>query len=370
MTRLKFSVTDIKNASRCPRLFVLNKKYKKKIWRYSGIVIGSLVHHTIDAFIKSIKTSTPYQQRLQQCQSSKDFLALILQSMYSLYLDQIVQFKEKIRSNSDLAYYQRGFNRGWKILQKAADLICNIIYPTLSTLPLQEAIPKIFLDTEWSFQLDLEIQSYPFTLSGRIDWISHDVTSHRVFVWDFKTSESTYWHLDFIQIALYTIAIKEKLAIDADPAVVYFTEDSIKILEFDKAKIAEITPLFYNTLLLMRRWYLSEEDPPQTVDRIYCSQCNVQNSCWKKYGKLSEKQAQIADPRSASQPSPPPLPLKRPPSPKSLCSPPPSRPSKTKSPRLAMPPTPDSSPTRAPSPTQLPAPNIQEPTQIKSSPPQ
>ena len=283
MERLKFSVTDMKNANRCPRLFVLNKRYKMKIWRYSGIVIGSLVHHAIDAFIKKVKKSTAYQHHLQEQRSSEAFFRCIKRTMYSLYLDQVLQFKDKIKQKSDLEYYKRGFNRGWNILQNAAELIHSILYPPLSKLPLEEAIPKIFLDTEWAFKLDLEVDNTPFTISGRIDWISHDLASQRVLVWDFKTSESDYMHLDFVQIALYTIAIKEKLGIDADPAIVYFTEDSVKILEFNRAKIAKITPLFHRLLLNMRKWYLGEEIPPQTVDLISCGRCNLQESCSKKF---------------------------------------------------------------------------------------
>ncbi|MHA1428155.1 MAG: helicase HerA domain-containing protein [Candidatus Helarchaeota archaeon] len=287
MERLRFSVTDIKNANKCPRLFVLNKRYKKKIWRYTGVVVGSLVHNTIDKFIHQVKTSPSFQTTLQQQRSPTDLLKKIQQALYALYLEQVMTYKEKIRPSADLTIYCRSYNRGWHLLQRAAELIRDIFYPAFSTMPIKEAITKVFLATEWSFQLDLDIEQHPFKLTGRIDWISHDINTNRVLVWDFKTSDSDYYYQDFIQIALYTFAIKKKMFLEAEPALVYFAEDKVDLLEFDKEKITRIIPLFHAILLKMRRWYLEEEIPPQTVDRIFCGKCILQKDCLRKYGAVT-----------------------------------------------------------------------------------
>jgi len=84
--------------------------------------------------------------------------------------------------------------------------------------------------------------------------------------------------------------------LEVEPALVYFKEDQVNIKEFDKNKVAQLLPLFNDMLLKMRKWYLEEELPPQTVDRIACGNCVLQRDCYKKYGSIPSENLELPSP--------------------------------------------------------------------------
>ena len=275
-----FSATEVKIASLCPRKFVINKKYRKKVFRGSSSGVGVLIHNILSEFANKSLSSSKFKEKLTYSNDS---------NIKSL-------FQEGFRSVIKELTIQRDIGN-WNgdeidLVSKSIDLIIDDIsnrYIELKKFssPL-EALKKLFIAVEWRLDHKLNINignsSKEFEFSGRIDWLTQDINNTNITLWDFKTSPFANLERDIAQVAIYSIMVEEKLGIETAAALMYITGDTIKEHRIEAETLRKFKPSIFKIMYEMNLWLEEKEEIPYTLYQDACKDCIVSKFCLETFG--------------------------------------------------------------------------------------
>lgn len=269
---LKFSVSDIRLALKCPRMFYLCKKKKARSYPYVGEFTGSLVHDTLKDSMQVIADPKKYMKLFgaYTAVDYDDIQTTIENLLYAKYRQILQRRVKKLRS-------VRQIERGWKLIRGSKDKIAELIRKTLTRFPPEEVPSNLVLGVEKSIRTDLELHGTKFRISGRIDLLLNDPETNKIVVWDYKTGGPESIDLDSIQLALYAFGLEQEYGSDIEANIIYMMEDGVR--ESPIPKYQELKPIFFDLLGKMKTWYL-EKPKRRTVLDEQCQACHLREQCF------------------------------------------------------------------------------------------
>nr|WP_250124382.1 DNA translocase FtsK [Chroococcidiopsis sp. CCMEE 29]UVD54593.1 DNA segregation ATPase FtsK/SpoIIIE S-DNA-T family [Chroococcidiopsis sp. CCMEE 29] len=282
---LSFSVTKVRVAFECPRLFYLGH-------RFGGITmflpagnssgIGNAFHELSDQFVSLAKQDARFPALFEPAvnELTVEVIASQLQQLfYELaffpYLQATIQADPS--KAPALHHLWQGLTQ---LIQRWAELLVgNRCYCTA-----QEVISKTFLAQELSVK-------HSFTLAdgtqqlvrGRFDSLIYDFEHQRLCVVEYKTYKSIDQSAQLAQVALYTYMLRQKVGVPINSAV-YSVIPELHELTFSWEQLeTTVHHLVPQKLKQMQQWLTWEpphpNPPPPTTQPQLCEICPQRKEC-------------------------------------------------------------------------------------------
>ncbi|MGK7874372.1 MAG: DNA translocase FtsK [Xenococcaceae cyanobacterium] len=295
------SVTKIRVAFECPRLFYLHEHFGGKtlfVPPEPSPGIGTVFHQLCEQCIQVTQQNYQFQAVLSPAADQLN-VEEVASRMEQLFYELV--FYPYIDKNPDIASALPQIWQGLKaLIQRWAELLvvnrhyCNA----------EEVIGKTFIAEEKKL-------NYEFTLpdgtqqrvGGRFDSLIFNCEKKRLCVVDYKTYEPVDPSAQLAQVSLYSYMIREKTKLPVDSAV-YCVLPEFKEYNYSWEQLeSTVHELIPHKLQQMRQWINwkkgKPQPPPPTTLSHLCDICPQQEKCQTFFGVV--------------KPSPPPPPPPTPP---------------------------------------------------------
>jgi len=278
-----FSVTEVRNALRCPRVFALGRMQGRAVaFPLGASSLGALFHRIAETFAQSAETPPESLRRLPAGASLElveDVLAGWLVRLLALELERNPAHATMPAEIDDLA----------EALRQLAAYVARRI--ASSPLPPSAALPRFLRHAELDVEAPVAAVApgnpahAPGThvrLAGRIDAI-HAPSDASFEVVEYKLTDEANDALDRTQVALYRYLLTRHQGLDAVPVVLRFNP----ALRVTRMSIAEADDLAERTLLPlvgdMIRWADQPASAPATDRTDLCPACPLRVPCARTY---------------------------------------------------------------------------------------
>jgi len=278
------TVTKVRVAFECPRLFYLGDKFGGKtlfIPRDTVTGIGKIFHYLADEFI-NLALIEPRFQQLFKLEASQLEVKIVAQEMqqiffqvkFSPYLEKIVA-KDSSKAQPMLQVWQglRG------IIQRFAQiLIVNRRYCSAESL-----IRNTFISQERQLEHYFDLPNgTQQQVRGKFDCLVYNWEGKRLCVVEFKTYQPVDPSAQLAQVSLYSYMLQQKQQVPVDSAV-YCVLPEFKEYYYDWEQLKDtIHELIPYKLQQMQEWLSCEpplQVPPPTTQPYLCEICPQQQKC-------------------------------------------------------------------------------------------
>lgn len=258
-----FSVTKVRVAFECPRLFYLGHRLGGKMMFFppgNPPKIGTQFHQLADHFAFIAKQEPRFQALFEPeaDQLNVEAIAQKLQQLfYELSFFPHLQATVKTDPGKATALYQlweglKGLVRRWAEL-----LVRNRRYCSASDV-ISKTLIALKPTVKHHFQLPNGTQQL---VQGRFDSVVYDFENHRLCVVEYKTYQSPDKSAQLAQAALYSYMLREKLGVPIDSAV-YSVLPNWDEISFTWDELENtVHQLIPQKLQQMRQWV--DWEPPQ-----------------------------------------------------------------------------------------------------------
>ena len=311
-----FSVTKVRVAFECPRLFYLGHRLGGKMMFFppgNPPKIGTQFHQLADHFAFIAKQEPRFQALFESeaDQLNVDAIAQQLQQLfYELSFFPHLQATVKTDPGKATALYQlweglKGLIRRWAEL-----LVRNRRYCSASDV-ISKTLIALKPTVKHHFQLPNGTQQL---VQGRFDSVVYDFENHRLCVVEYKTYQSPDKSAQLAQAALYSYMLREKLGVPIDSAV-YSVLPNWDEISFTWDELENtVHQLIPQKLQQMRQWVDWEPPqpnppPPTPHPDLLCDICPQRKKC-QTYFDVTGEVSDVADKLEDLTPQPPSLPGK------------------------------------------------------------
>jgi S-DNA-T family DNA segregation ATPase FtsK/SpoIIIE len=258
-----FSVTKVRVAFECPRLFYLGHRFGGKMMFFppgNPPKIGTQFHQLADHFAFIAKQEPRFQAlfKPEADQLNVDAIAQQLQKLfYELSFFPHLQAASQTDPGKAPALFQvweglKGLIRCWAKL-----LVQNRRYCSASDV-ISKTLIALKPSVKHYFQLPDGTQQL---VQGRFDSVVYDFENHRLCVVEYKTISRLINQPNFLKLPLYSYMLREKLGVPIDSAV-YSVLPNWDELTFTWDKLENtVHQLIPKKLQQMRQWI--DWEPPQ-----------------------------------------------------------------------------------------------------------
>jgi S-DNA-T family DNA segregation ATPase FtsK/SpoIIIE len=272
MTRV--SVTEVRNALRCPRLFALGRQGTSVRFPVGGSTLGATFHRLAERFAGGVETPPPWFARLGDDAQPHAVEAALARWLLELLVDEL-RAKPALASMpaevDDLAESLR---------QLAAHLAARL---AAVSGPVATRLRTLVHAAER--EIEAPIPGLELVISGRIDALYLSPGSQPIVV-EYKLTDEQGTDLDRWQVALYQMLVRLTTGAEAHGVVLRFTpacvETRVEPHEARAIEHRELAPL----LARLPEWVRSPELAPATNRPDLCAHCPVASACARTYGDL------------------------------------------------------------------------------------
>lgn len=281
-----FSVTKVRVAVECPRLFYLGHRLGGKMMFLppgNPPKIGTEFHQLADHFVFIAKQEPRFQVLFEPeaDQLNVEAIAQQLQQLfYELSFFPHLQAAVKIDPGKAPALYQlweglKGLIQRWTQL-----LVQNRRYCSASEV-ISKTLIALKPSVKHHFQLPDGTQQL---VQGRFDSLVYDFENHRLCVVEYKTYHSPDKSAQLAQVALYSYMLQEKLGVPIDSAVYSVLPDWDELtFTWDELENT-VHQLIPQKLQQMRQWISWEPPqpnppPPTPHPDLLCNICPQRKKC-------------------------------------------------------------------------------------------
>ncbi len=280
------SVTKVRVAFECPRLFYLGHRFGgKMVFQPSGNPpkVGTEFHQLADHFAFIAKQESRFQALFEPDADrlNVDAIAQHLQQLfYELAFYPHLQAASQTDPGKAPALFQlweglKGLIRRWAQL-----LVQNRRYCSAS-----DVLNKTLIDFKPSVKHHFQLPDGTRQLvQGRFDSLIYDFEHHRLCVVEYKTYQSPDKSAQLAQVALYSYMLREKLGVPIDSAV-YSVLPNWDELTFTWHELENtVHQLIPQKLQQMRQWLDWEPPqlnppPPTSHPHLFCDICPQRKKC-------------------------------------------------------------------------------------------
>ena len=309
-----FSVTDIRVAFECPRLFYLSKHFGGKtlfIPKSNSLGIGKTFHKLADDFITTV-------------QKEPQFKALFVPSAKQLEIEEVASqmqnifyslvffpnyLQPTIKEKPDLA---PALDRIWQGLRNLIQRWSELLIKNRAYCNADEIFDRSFVSTESKLQHDFNLpDGTQQPISGRLDCLIYDYSKNRLCAIELKTYAPVDPSAQLAQVALYSYMTQQTKKVPVDSAV-YCVLPEFKEYHYTwselETNLHKVIPFKLQQMQQWLEWQPPQADaPPKTSNLDLCNICPQQEKCQSYFSSnVSNDKPKKKPPTN----SPPPLPDK------------------------------------------------------------
>jgi DNA segregation ATPase FtsK/SpoIIIE, S-DNA-T family len=263
------SVTEVRNALRCPRLFTLGRRLGQSVvFPVSASSLGAVFHRIAERFSTSLANPPPAALELELSVGAER-VSEVLSSWLARYL------VAEIESTPALASMPAEVDDLAESLREPARYLSRRLP---SAGPLLPALGRLLRGAEVGVEQVVETQAGPVRLSGRVDAIFAP-SDERWEIVEYKLTDEQNSELDRAQVALYRHMLRDAGHASASAVILRFnpvlSETRVEPKEADALVGDRLLPLVQS----MAEWAQHPELAPATKRRDLCPACPVRGAC-------------------------------------------------------------------------------------------
>lgn len=264
------SVTEVRNALRCPRAFVLGRLGRKAVtFPLGSSCLGASFHRIVERFAQTVQTP-PEELAGRSTQDTavapaldQWILGLLIRELqadpgYASIPAEVDELAEACRQFSAHVAHR---------LESFSGEVTRIL-------------PQLLRSGERS--LEASFPEAGVILRGRIDALFGSRTGELDVV-EYKLTDEANAPLDQAQVALYRELLKRSEGLDAHPVILRFMPEVVQTQlpseQADRLVASELMPL----LNRMHGWLARPGSVPPTPHKSLCAVCPVQRICSERY---------------------------------------------------------------------------------------
>ncbi len=283
-----FSVTKVRVAFECPRLFYLgHHRGGMMMFVPPGEVsgIGNEFHKWADKFVQLAHTDARFQALFRPSFADLEIKDIAQQMQQLFYQRAFYPYLETISPDKAPILLQT-----WQGLTHLIERWAELLVKNRRYCQAEDVIPFTLInlkpDVEFSFTLPDNSQQQ---VRGKFDSLVYDFEQHRLCVVEYKTYVSPDKSAQLAQVALYSYMLRERLGVEIDSAVCSVLP-SWEELTFSWDELeSTVHQLIPHKLQQMRDWANWEEGnpnpPPPTTQPYLCEICPQQHLCQTLFTK-------------------------------------------------------------------------------------
>ncbi|QSJ16691.1 PD-(D/E)XK nuclease family protein [Nostoc sp. UHCC 0702] len=279
------TVTKVRVAFECPRLFYLNHKFGDKAIFFppnTVVGIGNVFHHLADEFVSLANTEPQVKTffklaatNLNIEEISSQMQQLFYQIKFYPYLQEIIK-KDASKAPALLQV--------WQGLQGLIKRFVELLVINRRYCSAETVISNTFVSEERSiehyFNLPDETQQ---RVGGEFDCLIFNFELKRLCVVEFKTYQPVDPSAQLAQVSLYSYMLWQKKKVAVDSAV-YSVLPEFKEYQYSWEQLENaVHQLIPYKLLQMQQWLTWEpphpNPPPATTQPYLCEICPQQQKC-------------------------------------------------------------------------------------------
>lgn len=291
----EISVTEVRNALRCPRVFALGRMRGQQVaFPLGASSLGSAFHRIVET---AARTAGDPPERLRRLEAgarrevTAEAVAAWLLALLVRELEHAPAYCSMPAEVDDLA----------EALRQLASYLAERTEQT-GQAPAQ-ALERFFAEVERPVAATIATANGDVVLRGRIDAL-HAPADGALEVVEYKLTDETNDEVDRAQVALYRHLLAEAEGLDTAPVILRFNPG----LSFTRIEPATADRLVQGTLLpllgRMSQWLEGNERPPATERADLCPACPVRSACRETYSEWLPVRDQ--PPSGATRPRPQP----------------------------------------------------------------
>jgi S-DNA-T family DNA segregation ATPase FtsK/SpoIIIE len=285
------SVTEVRNALRCPRVFALGRLRGKQVsFPLGASSLGSAFHRIVETLARSVAAPPVGLQRLE-ASATRDEVAAELSSwcieLLAAELELTPAYVSMPAEVDDLAEALRAF----------AAYLARRAHGALKPA---EALKRFLKSPELSAESTIDLGGTSVRLAGRIDAL-HAPANGEAEVVEYKLTDGANEEVDRAQVALYRTLLSKNDVV-ATPVILRFnpalTETRLAPETADALVAKRLVPL----LRAMTGWIDAPLQAPPTERADLCPACPLRGPCAETYRDLLPRRDD--PPSSANRPRP------------------------------------------------------------------
>jgi S-DNA-T family DNA segregation ATPase FtsK/SpoIIIE len=261
------SVTEVRNALRCPRLFVLGRLRGQQVaFPVGSSLLGATFHRILESFARSVDSPPPELLRA----STDGEVGAAVGAWLMGYLVR------ELAATSSLTTMPAEVDDLAEALRALSRFLANGLITGAS--PPAEALAQLVHHGELPVETIVDSDGETVRLTGRIDAL-YASSRGELDVVEYKLTEETNDELDRAQVSLYRYLLREHRALDASPVILRFNPElTVTRLSADEADALveqRLLPLVRD----MIRWSENATDTPPTERPEICPACPLRDDC-------------------------------------------------------------------------------------------
>ncbi|HXN30961.1 MAG TPA: PD-(D/E)XK nuclease family protein, partial [Polyangiaceae bacterium] len=266
------SVTEIRNALRCPRVFALGRLHHRAVaFPVGSSCLGAAFHRIVDRFANAVGSSPTYFSILPAGAPRDDVEAQLARWL----LDGLV---DELEADPVYAAVPGEVDDLAEALRELARHLAGRLHTF--DAPPAEALPQIIRHGEREFESPLE-PAGP-VVRGRIDALYADARGELEVV-EYKLTDEANEALDRAQVALYRELVRLTDGRQARPVVLRFTPTLRETAMAAGESAALVDRTIIPLLREMASWAAAPESAPATGRKDLCAACPMAQACAETY---------------------------------------------------------------------------------------
>ncbi|BCL34901.1 DNA translocase FtsK [Nostoc sp. MS1] len=285
MENPSLSVTKVRIAFECPRLFYLNHQFGDKpifLPQNTAIGIGNPFHQLADKFVNLIIVEPEFKNLFKPAVSQiniDEITSAVQQKFYQLEFFPYLQIAIQKDGNQAQALLQI-----WQGLQGLIKRFTELLLLNRKYCYADTVISNTFLLTERSIEHYFTLpDGTQQKIRGEFDCLVFNFELNRLCVVEFKTYQPVDPSAQLAQVALYSYILHQKKKVPVDSAV-YCVLPEFKEYHYSWEDLENtVHQLIPHKLLQMQQWLAWESanpnPPPRTTQPHLCEICPQQQKC-------------------------------------------------------------------------------------------
>ena len=282
----RFSVTDVRVAVECPRLFYLSKNFggKTLFMPESGVAgIGKTFHKLAEDFISTIEQEAQFQA-LYEPSANHLKVDAIANQMRNLFYNLVFfpnYLQPAIQTPPEPA---PALNQVWQAMGNLIYKWTKLLIKNRVQCNIDRLFDSTFVATELKLQHELELlNGTSLAIAGRLDCLVYDHSKNSLCVVELKTYAPVDPSAQLAQVALYSYMVQQSKQVPVDSAV-YCVLPEFKEYFYPwselKTNLHQVIPHKLQQMQKWLQWQPTQSDaPPATSNTDLCQICPQAETC-------------------------------------------------------------------------------------------
>ena len=303
----RFSVTDVRVAVECPRLFYLSKNFGGKTLfmpesRVTGI--GNTFHKLAADFISTIEQEAQFQALFEPSANNLEVEA-IASGMRNLFYNLVFfpnYLQPAIQTNPQLA---PALNKVWQAMGNLIYKWTELLIKNRVHCNADRLFDRTFMATELRLQHDFELpDGTSQAIAGRLDCLVYDYSKNSLCVVELKTYAPADPSAQLAQVALYSYMVQQSKGVPVDSAVYCVLpefQEYFYLWADLETNLHQVIPHKLQQMQEWLQWQPTQPDaPPATSNTNLCQICPQAEKCQSYF----PDESQISIPEEGKETTP------------------------------------------------------------------